>query len=73
MVMDFAMKFEETKYLEKQDEFYAKRGMTWHIKVLAFNENKRLKTVTLVHLMEEKQQDSFVRSSRQSPCSIERQ
>ena len=56
--MDFAMKFEETKYLEKQDEFYAKRGMTWHIPVLAFNENKRLKTLTLVHLIEETQQDS---------------
>ena len=56
--MDFAMKFEETKYLEKQDEFYAKRGMTWHITVLAFNENKRLKTLTLVHLIEETQQDS---------------
>jgi hypothetical protein len=56
--MDFAMKFEETKHLEKQDEFYGKKGMSWHITVLAFNENRKLKTITLVHLIEDTPQDS---------------
>jgi hypothetical protein len=56
--MDFAMKFESTKHLEKQDEFYGKRGLTWHITVLAFNEKTKLQTLTLVHLLENVAQDS---------------
>jgi len=31
VVMDWAMKFSETKYREKQSEWFGKHGMNWHI------------------------------------------
>jgi hypothetical protein len=52
------MKFEVTKHMETQAAWFAKRGLSWHVTVLAFNENKKLQTVTLVHLLEDNSQDS---------------
>jgi len=52
------MKFEVTKHMETQAAWFAKRGLSWHVTVLVFNENKRLQTVTLVHLLEDNSQDS---------------
>ena len=31
VLMDWAMKFNQMKYREKQAEWYGKRGMSWHI------------------------------------------
>jgi hypothetical protein len=58
MVKDFAMKFEVSKFMDKQQEFYAKRGISWHVSVLAFNENEFLKTLAIVHLLDYANQDS---------------
>jgi hypothetical protein len=55
---DFAMKFEKLKYLEKQSEWYGKRGICWHISVLAFNVNGKLKTISLMHTLDNAVQDS---------------
>ena len=32
VVIDWAMKFLQMKYREKQSELFAKRGLSWHIK-----------------------------------------
>jgi hypothetical protein len=58
IVKDFAMKFEVSKFMETQQEFYAKRVISWHVSVLAFNENGFLKTLAIVHLLEHASQDS---------------
>ena len=44
--------------MEKQSEWFGKKGLSWHVSVLAFNENEKLKTLTLVHLFENVTQDS---------------
>ena len=58
MVKDFAMKFEIKKSMETQQEWYGKRGLSWHITVIVFNEDGILKTLTLVHLFDNAKQDS---------------
>ena len=52
------MNFEIAKYMETQQEWYGKRGLSWHITVLAFNEYGKLKSLTLVHLFDNVVQDS---------------
>ena len=31
IVMDWAMKFQQLRYREKQSDWYVKRGLSWHI------------------------------------------
>jgi hypothetical protein len=57
--MDFAMKFIPTKFRESQSEWFAKRGISWHI-IVAFQQNveKKFETVTFVHVLDSADQNS---------------
>ncbi len=46
------MKFEIRKHLEKQLEWFGKRGICWHVTVLSFNVNGMLKTKVLMHTLD---------------------
>ena len=56
--MDFAQKFETRRHMEKQDQYFGKKGLSWHITVIAFKQNRKLKQFTLIHLLEDAAQDS---------------
>ena len=50
LVQDWAMKFLPRKFRESQSDWFAKRGMSWHITVATRRaENKQLQMMTFVH------------------------
>ena len=51
IVMDWAMKFIQLKYREKQSEWFGKRGMNWHVSpVITRNaEDNGLEIMSYVH------------------------
>ncbi len=61
VVMDWAMKFVQVKFREKQSEWYGKRGMSWHVSstVLKDAENKTTSVTSYVHLINSCSQDWF--------------
>ena len=61
VVMDWAMKFTQMKYREKQSEWFGKRGMNWHIScVLSKREDEeQLDVTSYVHLFDSCAQDSY--------------
>ena len=61
IVMDWAMKFTQRRFREKQSEWYAKRGMSWHVSsVITRNlETSQLEVCTYVHLMDSCTQDWY--------------
>ena len=62
LVMDWAMKFLPRKFRESQCDWFAKRGIPWHITV-AFTRseaNAPLEKLTFVHLFKSCPQDSVV-------------
>jgi hypothetical protein len=61
IVMDWAMKFVQMKFREKQSEWYGKRGMSWHISsVISKDTEKQTNIVTsYVHLFDSCTQDWF--------------
>lgn len=40
VVMDWAMKFQQMKFREKQSEWFGKRGLSWHISRIIFKDEK---------------------------------
>ena len=58
IVYDFAIKFKIKKFIEPQKEFFCKRGLVWHVTVLAFNVNNTLQTLSIVHCFTNVPQDS---------------
>ena len=54
---DWAMKFEPIKFMEKQEEFFGKRGISWHITCIVFLKDQKLTSLTYVHLFESCSQD----------------
>ena len=40
VVMDWAMKFLQMKYREKQSDWYAKRGISWHVSTVIFKQEE---------------------------------
>ena len=54
IVMDWAMKFIQLKYREKQSEWFGKRGINWHVSsVITRNaEDNGLEIMSYVHLFE---------------------
>ena len=50
--MDWAMKFMPQKFREKQEEFFGKRGINWHISCVVFQEKNYLSCLTFIHLFE---------------------
>ena len=67
IVMDWAMKFLQLRYREKQSDWYGKRGLSWHIStVISSDPNKpgSLELQSYAHLFDTCQQDWF------AVCSI---
>lgn len=61
VVMDWAMKFLQLKYREKQSEWFGKRGINWHVScVITRNEaGNGLEIVSYVHLFDSCAQDWY--------------
>ncbi|CAB4004224.1 Hypothetical predicted protein [Paramuricea clavata] len=59
IVLDWAMKFIPRKYRESQRDWFAKRGLPWHIAVLTKkNDDGDLQVLTYLHLFKSCSQDS---------------
>ena len=53
LVQDWAMKFLPRKFRESQGDWFAKRGMSWHITVATLRaENKELRMMTFLHVFQ---------------------
>ena len=59
MIMDWAMKFQPMKFREQMDDFFGKRGRSWHVTcVIKAGDNsgdQKVEVETFVHLL-----DAFV-------------
>ena len=66
VVMDWAMKFLQMKYREKQSDWFAKRGISWHVSTVIFKQDASsdVEVQTYAHLFDYCQQDWF------AVCSI---
>ena len=56
--MDWAMKFIPTKFREKQEDWFGKKGLSWHISCLVYFEKDTPKVITFLHLFDAISQDS---------------
>ena len=59
VTQDWAMKFLPQRYRESQSDWFAKRGISWHISVVARKIQERFQHQAFVHLVENCKQDSF--------------
>ena len=61
VVADWAMKFVQMRHREKQSDWYAKRGMSWHISsvVTRDEETDELQVVSYAHLLDSCAQDWY--------------
>lgn len=55
---DWAMQFLPQKYRETQSDWFAKRGISWHITVVTRKVEDKLQHQTLVQIIEQSNQDS---------------
>lgn len=60
ITQDWAMKFLPQKYRESQTDWFAKRGISWHISVVARKHQGKLKSQSFVHIVKTCSQDSSV-------------
>jgi hypothetical protein len=61
IIMDWAMKFLQLKYREKQSDWFGKRGLSWHVSTVISVDEKSEDLVlkTYAHLFDACQQDWF--------------
>ena len=61
VVNDWAMKFLQMKYREKQSEWFAKRGLSWHISsvISKDQETQKAKVLSYAHLLDSCCQDWY--------------
>ena len=61
IVIDWAMKFQQTRFREKQSDWYGKRGLSWHVSsVVSKGVSSDTAVVTsYVHLFDSSTQDWF--------------
>ena len=52
------MKFPPLRYREKQQQWFAQRGLNWHISVLTYKDDGNFSTLTIVHVFDNASQDS---------------
>lgn len=55
LIMDWAMKFLPMKFRERMDDFYAKRGRSWHVTCSikrASEDEDRVEVDTFVHIFD---------------------
>lgn len=55
---DWAMKYLPVKFRESQEDWFGKRGISWHLSCAVFYENNELVNLTFVHAFENTSQDS---------------
>lgn len=60
ITQDWAMKLLPQKYRESQTDWFAKRGISWHISVVARKHQGNLQSQSFVHIVENCDQDSAV-------------
>ena len=59
IVVDWAMKFTVMKFREKQAEWFAKRGINWHVSSVITRREESLEVTCYVHLLDSCRQDWF--------------
>ena len=63
MIMDWAMKFQPMKFREQMDDFFGKRGRSWHVTCVIKrgddSGDQRVEVETFVHLLDACVQDWF--------------
>ncbi|RUA04226.1 MAG: hypothetical protein DSY43_06820 [Gammaproteobacteria bacterium] len=61
VVMDWAMKFNQLKFREKQSEWFGKRGLSWHISsvIMKSKETKEIEVRSFAHLFDSCTQDWY--------------
>jgi len=60
MTQDWAMKFLPQKFRESQTDWFTKRGISWHISVVAIKKDGKLFSQAFVHVVENCNQDASV-------------
>lgn len=60
ITQDWAMKFLLQKYRETQSDWFGKRGISWHISVVARKKGGKLQTQAFVHIIENCNPDGYV-------------
>ena len=64
LVMDWAMKFLQLRYREKQCDWYGKRGLSWHISsVIARSNSDTIEVISYAHLFDQCTQDWYAVTS----------
>ena len=65
IVMDWAMKYLQVRYREKQSDWYGKRGMSWHVSSVVKKEagSETVNVTSYVHLFDPCSQDWFAVAS----------
>ena len=58
ITQDWAMKFLPVKYREAQSDWYGKRGISWHVSVVARKTNGRFESQSFVHIVVNTSQDT---------------
>lgn len=59
IVVDWAMKFTAMKFREKQEDWFAKRGINWHISSVIMRRDECLEITSYAHLLNSCRQDWF--------------
>ena len=57
---DWAMKFNPIYYREKQEQWFGKKGISWHVTLVTYKKNGVLMTLTFVHLFDSCCQDTNI-------------
>ena len=65
IVMDWAMKFLQIRFREKQSDWYGKRGLSWHVSSVISRDGStgELKVTSFAHLFDQCTQDWFAVAS----------
>ena len=64
MAMDWAMKFEQLRYRERQSDWFAKRGLSWHISsVITRDSQGKTRVLSYAHLFDSCSQDWYAVTS----------
>ena len=64
LVIDWAMKFLQLRYREKQSDWYGKRGLSWHISsVVSRSKSNTTEVISYAHLFDQCTQDWYAVTS----------
>jgi hypothetical protein len=64
LILDWAMKFLQLRFREKQSDWYGKRGLSWHISsVISRSQSDKIEVTSYAHLFDQCTQDWYAVSS----------